>query len=222
MEKVKLTTSDGLFIDANYFKVEQPVGWIILSHMMPATKESWDDLAKTFQDLKYECLAIDLRGHGESTGGPDGFKNFSDEDHQKTILDLEAAVKFLKEKGAISEKTIFIGASIGANLSLEYISKYPEFKKAVLLSLGIDYKGIRAIPLVEKLKVDQAVFFIGACDDERNLGNMANQIIEITKSVPLGVKKEIKIFDNGGHGTDILLNQPELKNLIIQFIQSND
>lgn len=221
MEKIFLTTKDSVKIVANLYPVSNPAGWIVLSHMMPATKESWDALAKEFQNFGYESIAIDLRGHGESDGGPEGYKNFSDLEHQKSILDLDAAVDYLiKEKGATPDKTFFAGASIGANLSLQYISEHPEFKKTVLLSAGLNYYGIETEPLVKNLRTGQRVFFVSSRDDMRVKSgrNNADDNQMLYDSTPAGVQKGIKIYETAGHGTTMLEKEPKLINLIENFL----
>lgn len=223
-----MTTKDGVKIVANVYdagnrKIE---GWLILSHMMVATKESWRDFAVKMQNLGYESLAIDLRGHGESRaeGSEDGkikrfnCRDFSDGEHQKSILDLESAVDYLiKERRATSEKIVFVGASIGANLSLRYISEHREFKKAVLLSPGLDYKGIKTEPMVKNLKSDQKIFFVSSRDDEIKDNAEENQkLYDLTFA---NTVSKIKIYEFGGHGTEMLKNQKGLINLIIDFIK---
>ncbi len=216
MDKNYLTTIDGKRIAFDLYEKENPLGWLVLVHMMPSTKESWMDLAKEFQSLGYESVAIDLRGHGESDGGPDGYQNFSDQQHQESILDLEAAVNYLiKNRSATSDKISLIGASIGANLSLRYLSEHPEFKKAVLLSAGLNYRGLETESLVKKLKNNQAVFFITSKDD----GDNAVESQQLYEAIPIMVKKDIRAYEKGGHGTVILENQPELLTLISNFLQ---
>lgn len=223
MQKVFLTTKDGVKIAANLYPTESLAGWIIFSHMMPAVKESWNDLMAELQGAGYESLAIDLRGHGESVSAGTqklNYRNFSDAEHQKSILDLEAAVEFLtKERKAAAGKIYFIGASIGANLSLQYISEHPEFKTAVLLSPGLNYRGIETEPLAKNLKAGQKVFFVSAKDDVRSGGNNnAEENKRLYDLIPAGAGKKIQIYANGGHGTDILKSQPKLMNLIKDFI----
>ena len=236
MGKIFLTTKDGVKIAANLYPIESPAGWIIFSHMMPVMKESWNDLAKRFQDADYESVAIDLRGHGESVSGlmarsrldSQGetlpflnYRNFPDAEHQKSILDLEAAADFLiKERKAAAGKISFVGASIGANLSLQYISEHPEFKTAVLLSPGLDYRGVKTEPMVKKLSAGQKVFFVSAQDDIRSGGNNAEENQKLYDLTPPEVEKQIKIYETGGHGTDILKSQPELAEKIKDFIFS--
>ena len=90
MENIFLKTKDNVKIAANYrnidiSKYQQPIGWLVLAHMMPATKESFHQLAEEFQNIGYESIAIDLRGHGQSDGGPNDYTNFSDSEHQKAF-----------------------------------------------------------------------------------------------------------------------------------------
>lgn len=220
MESISLKTRDGVALAANFYSTQpdQASSWAVLTHMMPATKESWNELADLLQKNGIASIAVDLRGHGQSEGGPDGYKQFNDAQHQLSIHDLDAAADFLKQRGAAPEKTVFIGASIGANLSLQYIAEHPEFKTAILLSPGLNYRGIETLPSAKNLKSDQRVFFISAKDDARAGGNNAVQNQQLYAAVPEQTKKELAIYENGGHGTEILENKEELKSLIIKFI----
>ncbi len=228
-EKKSLTTKDGIKIAADLYSVEKPIGWLVLSHMMPSTKESYENLAVKLQNAGYESIAIDLRGHGESrfraqTNAEQtqknaeilDYKNFSDEEHQKSILDLKAAVDFLiNERKATPNKISFIGASIGANLSLQYITEHPEFKTTILFSPGLNYRGIKTETMAKNIKIGQNVFFISAQDD----GDNAEQNRLLFERTPDNINKKIEIYETGGHGTDILKNQSELTDLIIEFLK---
>lgn len=224
MEKVFIKTKDGVQIAANHFIVDrsrfiEPLGWIVLTHMMPATKESWTDFAEFLRKSGFEILAIDLRGHGESENGPTGFLKFSDEEHQKSINDLEVAFEFLADKKAVAEKTIFIGASIGASLSLQMIANPPaggpEFKKAVLISPGLSYRGIKTEPMVKKLTAGQKVLFVSAEDDDNN----SEQTKKLFDEISAPAEKKIEIYKIGGHGTDMFVFHPEIFDLIFNFIK---
>ena len=213
-ENVRLTTKDGKSIAALYYGVPAPKGWMVYSHMMPATKESWKELAEYLQAAGYAGLAIDLRGHGESDGGPNGYKNFSDAEHAASIYDLEAAAAFLSKAGAMPAKMVFAGASIGANLSLKYISIHPECKTAIVLSAGLNYRGIATLPPVKSLKSDQRVFFAASRDD----GNSAEENQALYDALPGGATKKIELYATGGHGTSLFASHPELTELIKKFI----
>ena len=45
--------------------------------MMPATKESWNEFSQKLREKGWHVLAIDFRGHGESTKEGLNFENFS-------------------------------------------------------------------------------------------------------------------------------------------------
>lgn len=214
---VELIASDGRKIAANLFAASQPKGWLLLTHMMPADKESWNEFASFMQEAGYESLAIDLRGHGESDGGPRGYQSFSDDQHRQSILDLRAGWEFLKSRRAVSGKTVLVGASIGANLSLQLAAENPDFKKLVLLSAGFNYRGIDARELIQKLSKDQAVLLATSRDD----GDNADQNNALYDLIP-SEKKKLLIYLQGGHGTNIFGTdeQPNLAEAIKNFLES--
>lgn len=211
-----LKTSDGVRIAYDLYDLTDSKGYFVLVHMMPATKESWQDFTGELQKNGYSSIAIDLRGHGQSDGGPNGYKNFTDEECQKSILDLNAAVEFLKKQKADPKNIYFAGASIGANLSLQYLAKIPEFKKSVLLSAGLNYYGVKADESIQQLKSDQKVLLVTAKDDQRSGGNNAEMNQKLKELAPKN--SELIIYETGGHGTDLLKAHPELKEKIFQFL----
>jgi len=141
-QRVTFTTEDGVMIVGDYWESKSPRA-ILLLHMMPADKSSWFPITEDLWRLGYQVLAIDLRGHGESTRQREktlDHKKFSDSQHQESIKDVEAAVNFLKEKGA--KNFAIIGASIGANLALTYGIRDSSVKTVVLLSPSLNYHGV--------------------------------------------------------------------------------
>ena len=199
---INLIASDNVKIAANLFEVSRPKGWLILIHMLPATKESWDEFAGEMRSLGYESLAIDLRGHGKSNGGPDGYQKFSDAQHQAGIKDVEAAWEFLKTRGAVPEKTTVIGASIGANLGLQFLTLHRDIGGGVFLSPG-DYKGIDSSVLVKKLDANQKLILVASRKDDRTTGNNAEQNQIYYNSAAQVRTRHLIIFDGAGHGTEL-------------------
>lgn len=219
MKNIDLIASDNVTIAANLFEVSGPKGWLILVHMMPATKESWNDFAGEMRDFGYSSLAIDLRGHGESAGGPNGYQKFGDAEHQASIKDVEAAWEFLKTKGAVPEKTVVIGASIGANLSLQFLAKRQDIGGGVLLSPG-DYKGIDSGELVKKMNPNQKIIFAASKLDERSGGNNADDNRRYYNLASQIKTRHLIIFDQAGHGTEFfnLKNEYDLTGAIKKFL----
>lgn len=219
-EKIFLTTKDGKKIAGVFKKHSNPSFWAILLHMRPATKESWEDFSVFLLQNNIASLAIDLRGHGESENGPEGY--LADEDCNIKINDLESAAEFMRSEGAEPGKIVFIGASIGANLALKFLSENKDFKTVILLSAGLNYRKISGEEAAEKISSGQKILFISSRDDNIVPENelMAQKLFDL---IPLDAEKEIVVYDKGGHGTDILKTDelPDIKETIINFIIKN-
>lgn len=222
METIHLKTLDSIDLAADYYAVEKPWMAAVYAHMMPATKESWRKLAEYLAINGIAGIAIDLRGHGQSALGPDGYKNFMPADHQKSVFDIRGAVDLLRSARPelAAEKIMFIGASIGANLSLQFIAEHRGYKTAVLLSAGLNYHGVNAEVLIKKLIPGQKVFFAACHDDLKGGGDNAAQNEILFEEVPSGVVKAKKIYEAGGHGTDILSADKSLPAAILKFIKN--
>jgi len=138
MSQISLKTEDGFNIVGSYYKGKTDGKGIILLHMLGRNRHDWDNFALILQKEGYSVVSIDMRGHGESQGN---FKSFSENDFNNMKLDVKAAKEFLTGKGA----TTFgiIGASIGANTALNYAVSDSSIKSIVLMSPGLDYRGVK-------------------------------------------------------------------------------
>jgi esterase/lipase len=218
MEKVNFETADKVNIVANWWPHEGAKQAILLLHMMPSTKESWDGFAVLLNQFGFSALAIDLRGHGESTEKRDlamslNYQRFSDEEHQGYKRDVEAAVNFLRQKGFGDENIALVGASVGANLVVNYLAENIDVKTAVALSPGLDYRSIKTEEAVENLGPDQSLFIAVSENDQ-----YAYQSVTILDKL-LTKKKEIKILKGSEHGTNIFISNPEVAQDIIKWLQ---
>jgi len=214
-EEIKLKTSDNVTIAALHYKVETPSPGISLFHMMPSRKERWRWFVAELNKVGIGALAIDLRGHGESDKGPDGYKEFTKEEHKKYFEDAKAAIKFQKEEG--HDPLFIAGASVGASLSLKIIHEMPEIKKAIILSAGLNYLDIDAIDIASKMDKDKEIYIVASDDDERRLGSAGVQARKIFEA--LSCKKKLKVFEIGGHGTTILKNHPEFMEELANWLK---
>ena len=219
-QNIKLSGKSGREISADLYAVNSPKGWLLMAHSMPETKESWNIFASDMQKFGYESLAFDLSGYGESDGGPDGYIKFSKEDHQAGIYDLETAWDYLKSRGASSKKTAVIGGSIGANLSLLFLTEHPEISGGVLLSAG-DYQGINSAELVKKLNADQKLLLAASKLDERSAGNNSEQNAEYYNLASQVKNRHLILFEGKGHATELfnLKEEYNLEEAIIKFLE---
>ncbi|MDP3985744.1 MAG: alpha/beta fold hydrolase [bacterium] len=216
-EKISYTTADGVVITGIYFAGAVGGKTAILLHMRPATKESWQVFAAQLVSSGFSALAIDLRGHGESVqaaGKTLDYHTMTEAEERQSIKDVEGAALWLeREHGVAPEELVLIGASIGANVALQFLADSPSVPAAVLLSPGLDYRGILTEPLAEKLSDEQRVMLIAAEDDA-----------EASECVPVLAEKisgphELKLFKSGGHGTKLFESHPDLQQEIIEWIK---
>jgi len=212
MEKITFKTRDGVTITGNYFKpLRKQAPVFILLHMMPATKESWNDFAAIIQKKGYAVLAIDLRGHGESTdrnGVLLDYKEFKDEEHRNSMNDIASAKEFLAGKNGIDMSSIAIaGASIGANLALWQASIDKDVRLIMLLSPGLNYRGILADELAPGFK---GHVYILASEGDTKSAESSRKLAEIFTG-----ETKIEIIKGDMHGTNMF--NPEIMDDILKW-----
>ncbi len=203
---VEFTTADGVEIHGLLREAGDRRRWALLLHMMPATKESYGPLMEALSSRGVSSLAIDFRGHGESVHGAHGpldYKTFSHEEHQAKIRDVEAAVAYLeKHQGAATARIVLVGASIGANLALQYAAAHADVPGVVALSPGLNYRDIATMPLVQSLTRDRHLFLAGSSDDDIS-GPAVEKLAERSLA-----QTDVKLFTDAGHATRMFEKHP--------------
>ena len=215
MQTEQFITKDGFTIVGDYYEGTNKSG-VLLLHMMPADRTSWHELASRLQQDGFHVLAIDLRGHGQSTGGPNGYQQFSDAQHQQSLFDIESSVEFLRSRSA--EKIHMGGASIGANLALQYASQHEEIASVMLLSPGLDYHGIHADIWIENLKPGQAVL-LAASDDDIYSFTSVKKLFDQSANLP---KREVKLLSEAGHGTNVFKKNAGFIDELVAWLKKTD
>lgn len=214
-ERVTFKTPDFVTIVGDWNLPQDAEKAVLLLHMMPATRQSFEPLTKELNKAGFATLAIDLRGHGESTdlnGKKLDYKLFKETDHQASRLDVDASINFLKIKGFAEENIGFVGASIGANLALDALYRYKYTQKAVLLSPGLDYRGVKTESAMKGLNPSQKVWLVAAQGDEYS----ADSSRELQQTRKEGTK--ITIFKSEDHGTDLFQSEPTLVSDMVKFL----
>jgi pimeloyl-ACP methyl ester carboxylesterase len=214
VQKVSFVTKDGVTIVANYYPNKDAKFAGILVHMRPKTKESFNDLAKFLQKQGYALLALDLRGHGESTESVKGkldYNKFSEDEEKESINDLIAGSLFLEKEGYPKDKQFLIGASIGANLSFQFLSENPQVKAIVLLSPGLNYRGV-ILENFKKEGLGEKIFVISALDDEP--AYIAGRTLK-------SWYQDLNYLElpSGGHGTNLFNSYPDLYEKILIWLR---
>lgn len=212
MEKITFKTRDGVTITGNYFKPQRKQAPVfLLLHMMPATRESWNEFASIIQKNGYAALAIDMRGHGESTdrnGVMLDYKEFKDEEHRSSMNDIASAREFLAGKSEVDISRIAIaGASIGANLALWQASIDRDVRLIMLLSPGLNYRGILAEELAARFK---GYVYILASEGDTKAADSSRKLATVFSG-----ETKMEILKGDLHGTNMF--NPEIMNDLLKW-----
>ena len=120
------------------------------------------------------------------------------------VQDIDAVRSVIVNKG-ISRLSI-VGASIGANVALNYATQN-DVKGLVLLSPGLDYRGVRGDIVLNQ------PFMIVASQDDTYSAESAQEIASINQNANL------VLYDNVGHGTNMFV-EPELAQRMLDWIST--
>lgn len=207
------TTADHVSIVGTYMLPDDDsIAGAVLLHMMPSNRQSYHDTQLLLAHCGIASFAIDLRGHGDSVQQEKttlDYKTFSDADHQKSILDVAGAVEYLCTLAHIDMSRVsLIGASVGANLALEYQQQHPEISLSILLSPGISYHGIHADEPIRKLKWNQqSILFTSTGDEYSFESSLALHELAADQTI-------VEEVDGNEHGTALFLYSDVVKKII--------
>ena len=215
---VTFTTSDGVTIAATLARgarVDAPA--VVLVHQVSSTRAEWAPLiARLHADASLTTLAIDMRGHGESTHGPNGttldWGQFDDAAWAATRLDVLAALAFLvgPESGASPPSFAVIGSSIGSSAVIAAAAEDVRLATIVTISPGRAYHGFDAITPAASLG-DRAILAVASRDEEDSV-QTAETYGRITSTPPV-------IVEGDAHGVLILASQPSALDHVEDFVR---
>lgn len=208
-QPVTITAADGVQLAATFYPSGGEEGQrspaILLLHMVGRNKESWRDFAAFVQGCsRYALLALDLRGHGASGGS---------QEWGKMPQDVAVAWAALIQRPDVDpERTAIIGASIGANLALVQAAHEPRIRGVVLLSPGLEYRGIKTADPMQAY--GQRPVLIVAAQDDGYAADSSRKLNDLAKG-----ERQLEMFTGNAHGTDLLSAQPGLRWLILEWLE---
>ncbi len=202
-EDITLTTTDNVKIAATYYPADGQKA-VILIHMLNKTKEDWKNFAPELQKKGYAAIAIDLRGHGKSERN---WNEFRESDFNNMMFDLIAAGQYLKSME--KTKLAAIGASIGANLALIYANSEESVSTAILLSPGLNYRGVDAESASGEVRVPMLIV----------TGEQDSYSFTSSKTITERSSAMLKTYPSANHGID-LLKESDLKEAMLSWLQA--
>jgi alpha-beta hydrolase superfamily lysophospholipase len=160
-------------------------------------------------------LAYDIRGHGDSAtqnGESRRHNQFTREDWKRAIADIGIAKKQILAHGASPDNLFVVGSSIGANFALLYGNTDSDIQGVVLLSPGIEYKGINIENTVKENR--RLPLLLMAAEGDRYSANSIEKISVWSPSYT-----ELRTYSGTSHGTDLLSRSDRITNDIFGWLK---
>lgn len=209
--RVTFQTPDGQTIVATMMEPSRrPAPAIILVHMLGRSRKDWEPAAARFAGEGFITLAIDLRGHGESSssgGGADERARLA-----AMVVDVRTAKRFLDTRTDVMPGRIGIaGASFGATLAAIAAGDDSTIRSIALLSPSMDYRGVRIDAAMKKYGRRRALL-VASREDPYAWRSMR----ELTKDA---TGREMILLDRAGHGTTMLAENESLIRTLIDWFR---
>lgn len=218
-EHISFITADSITIHGDYYSNNTPPdGLLILLHMNRSNRSVWKSFAEQAVTQRFALLAIDFRGHGESTHGAVSditFESLTNDDYANMVNDVDGAVQWLRSKPEYAGLPMgIIGASIGANVALAYAAEHKSISAVILMSPGEDYRGVLAPPALQQYG-DRPCLIILSEDD--NYSSVSSRKLKEAG----GEGTELFQYTTGGHGTLMFETQSDLPERLIRYMINN-
>jgi len=222
-----LHTTDDVGITGTYYPVSQvPAPTVLLIHSVARSRATWNDFAKLLQQNGIAALEIDLRGHGDSTrkltaDGPVtlDFHNFTGNDYQDMLLDVEAAIDWLQGQAEVDHQRIAIaGESVGANLALRYAAINPDLAAVVVFSPGINYRSVRTDDVIAQ--IGRMPLRILVSHNDPFAFESCKRLVDIQKEAGIPVPAgEMTVCTGNLHGSDMLVGVRKLPEIVLAWLK---
>lgn len=151
--RVTLATEDGWNLAARWLPPAEGAPALVLVHTQKSDMGEWTPWLAPLKRYGFGYLAFDLRGHGNSFVTPDGstatWRAFSvsgaDNEYNKMLRDVEAALAFVSTNGVTGDRTVLAGSVLGANLAIKAAAIHPEIAAVIAVSPVLNVNDVLAV-----------------------------------------------------------------------------
>ena len=175
---------------------------VLLLPMLGHSKEDWAPLAIRLRQEGYAVLALDLREQGRT-------------DRERLLADVRAGFTFLREQKKVDAARIgIIGASIGANAALNFAAEEPLVRLTVLLSPGLNYRGVTTEPALRDYGARSLL--LAAAEEDLSSAPAVHRLADAAQGQVV-----TKLYPGSAHGTDLLGGALPVADDIVAFLQAH-
>lgn len=201
--------------------INNKVPLVILLHSLGSNRFVYEPLANELKEKNIASIALDVRGHRQSTtklsGKKSFWQNYRNKTYEKYPTDIQEIINFAKENYVAidANRVSVVGADINANAASIAAGKNPkEIKSLVLITPILEFKGLK--PAQSLMNYGKHPVTIIVC--ENDIKNYKDAII--LEKYAAGTVNFIKT-KTGGTGDNILKLNPELNKTISTWLQNN-
>ena len=208
---------------------------VLLMPMMNRDRLSWHGLDTLLALDGFKVLSIDMRGHGASTkrnGRSYRWQEFSDADFANMVSDVGVMLKYARAaggqgrgqtrldtllRGADFTRIGLVGASIGSSAALLYAADHPEIRALVLLSPGLNYRGLQTGPAMRRYGA-RPVYLMAGSEDVSS-AKTVDVLYAVVKGEPNPLRVSV-VHPTDKHGTDLFDSDPGIRRELVGWLDS--
>lgn len=214
--KIEFPSLDGLTITADSYEILPGERYVLLCHQAGFSRGEYKETAARFNELGYNCLAIDQRSGEVCNDVVNETAKLAKEQKKKTEYtdaeqDILAAIDYIHKKSG--HKVIVVGSSYSAALALKIAASNENVSALALFSPGEYLNGIKLNELTEKVNVP--VFATSSKKEAKEVATLLERLGSAVKDVFVPAS-------DGEHGSKVLWpNSPsreEYWNALIGFL----
>jgi pimeloyl-ACP methyl ester carboxylesterase len=205
-QDLTLRATDGTSVHVVAELVPKATKGAVLVHMVGRDASDWQFFAEKLVRSGFSTAAPDLRGHGRTAApGPE----ITEADWKASENDVRAAIDALRAKGVTDISCI--GASIGANLCLRVAAADPGIVNLVLLSPGLNYKGVTAVDALPGYG-DRPLLIVVSEEDQFSL-----RTANVLEQKAAG-QHHVMLLKDAGHGTKMLNRDAKVEGELLAWL----
>lgn len=223
-EDVVFNTVDNKKIQGTYYynnlEVTKREPLVILIHQFMSDRSQWkQEFIDSLVAKKYKVVTYDIRDHGESEKATEDIKDVLTE-KGNAVLDVSAVFNWAKKRiGIDSTRIAIIGTSVGASLGL-YSKYFLGAKTVICISIGKSvfdaFTSGTDLTMTADIRKTNSVYFI--CGDKD--GTYPEDAKNIYTNY-INEPKDLKYYNSDKHGKDLIIQNPEINKLIIDWLHKN-
>jgi alpha-beta hydrolase superfamily lysophospholipase len=204
---VTLQSLDGTPLSGRYHEsAQRPAPGVVLVHMLARSSSDWAEFAGELSAAGISAFAVDLRGHGASSGSASALPEMTQ--------DVRAAIQWLASRPNVQRERLGLaGASLGANLALLAAAAEPLVLAVAAVSASLDYRGVRVGPDLMKKLGNRRVWFAASTQDPLAV----RTVRDLSQAVPDLAEQQLS--PEPAHGTVLLQTDRTLARALVDWLR---